>query len=63
MRKFLVWFFCSVCVYVFVLSLAHSYYLTKINQSMEITIQKLVSKIAEIQQENAWHDLNEGDLK
>lgn len=63
MRKFLVWFFCSVSVYVFVLSLAHSYYLTKINQSMELTIRKLVSKIAEIQQENAWHDLNEGVLK
>lgn len=63
MRKFLVWFFCSVFVYVFVLSLAHSYYLTKINQSMELTIQNLVSKIVEIQQENAWHDLNEGALK
>ena len=63
MRKFFVWFFCSVFVYILVLSLAHGYYLTKINQSMEVTIQNLVSKIAEIQQKNAWHDLNKGELK
>lgn len=58
MKKVLWSLFFSTLAYIFVLSLGHSYYLTKINQQLEITIQELVSQIAEIQSLQAWDSLH-----
>lgn len=58
MKKVLWSLFFSTLAYIFVLSLGHSYYLTKINQQMENTIGELVRQISEIQTQQAWDDLN-----
>lgn len=63
MRKYIISFCISAFVYVLILSLGHSYYLTQINNQMEVTITQLVEKIAELQRKNAWIELNKGGLK
>lgn len=63
MRKYIISFCISAFVYVLILSLGHSYYLTQINNQMEVTITQLVEKIAELQKQNAWIELNKGGLK
>ncbi len=63
MRKYIISFCISAFVYVLILSLGHSYYLTQINNQMEVTITQLVEKIAELQRQNAWIELNKGGLK
>lgn len=63
MHRFIVSLIVSVFIYFSVLSIAHSFYLTKINKAMEKTIQNLVNQISEIQGEDAWYRLNKGDLK
>lgn len=63
MRRFIVSLIISVFIYFFVLSIAHSFYLTKINKAMEKTIQNLVNQISEIQGEDAWYHLNKRDLE
>jgi len=63
MRKYIISFCISAFVYVLILSLGHSYYLTQINNQMEVTITQLVEKIAELQRQNAWIELNKGGSK
>lgn len=63
MRKYIISFCISAFVYVLILSLGHSYYLTQINNQMEVTITQLVEKIVELQRQNAWIELNKGGLK
>lgn len=64
MRKYIISFCISAFVYVLILSLGHSYYLTQINNQMEVTITQLVEKIAELQRKNASRiELNKGGLK
>lgn len=63
MRKYIISFCISAFVYVLILSLGHSYYLTQINNQMEVTITQLVEKIAELQRQNARIELNKGGLK
>lgn len=63
MRKYIISFCISAFVYVLILSLGHSYYLTQINNQMEVTITQLVEKIAELQRKDAWIELNKGGLK
>lgn len=64
MRKYIISFCISAFVYVLILSLGHSYYLTQINNQMEVTITQLVEKIAELQRQNASRiELNKGGLK
>ena len=63
MRKYIISFCISAFVYVLILSLGHSYYLTQINNQMEVTITQLVEKIAELQRQKAWMEINKGGLK
>lgn len=63
MRKYIISFCISAFVYVLILSLGHSYYLTQINNQMEVTITQLVEKIAELQRQDAWIELNKGGVK
>lgn len=41
-------FIIALFIYLFVLSLGHSYYLTQVNKGLEIAIADLVEQIAEI---------------
>lgn len=63
MRKFIVSLIISLFIYFFVLSIAHSFYLTEINKAMEKTIQNLVNQITEIQSEDAGYHLHKEDLQ
>lgn len=48
MKRYMWGFVIALFIYLFVLSLGHSYYLTQVNKGLEIAIADLVEQIAEI---------------
>ena len=52
MKKYIVGFTISVFVYLFVLSLGHSYYMMQVNKSLERTILELVEQVSEYEKEH-----------
>lgn len=51
MKKYIVGFTISVFVYLFVLSIGHSYYMMQVNKSLENTILELVEQVSEYEKE------------
>lgn len=59
MKKVLWSLFFSTLTYIFVMSFGHNFYLKQVNQQLEVTIQELVTQIAEIQSLQAWDSLQQ----
>lgn len=52
MKRYIVGFTISVFVYLFVLSIGHSYYMMQVNKSLEKAVEDLVEQVSEYEKEH-----------
>lgn len=48
MKRYIIGFIISVFVYLFVMSIGHSYYMMQVNKSLEEAVEELVEQIVEL---------------